>query len=275
MNSFRAVERAINYEIKRQTEILDDGKTPKMETRGWVDDKGHTVSQRSKEESQDYRYFPEPDLPVMHFSKTFLDELRKQLPEMPKVRKARFIEKYGVIERDVDILIGYKELAEFFEGVMLKLDKWMQAGHSVIGNEAKRGQMVASWIIGPFLSALNESNLHPAESKVTQENFVELVMLIRTGQVSNLKAKDVFTRMFETGEKSLKILNELGLTQVSDERVTWAAVKKVAEANPKNVEDAKNNPKAVSSIIGLVMKEMQGKGNPQQISEIVKKELGI
>ncbi len=269
MNSFKAVANAIDFEIARQAELLDEGKTPDKETRGWVDDKGITVSQRSKEESQDYRYFPEPDLPVMHFTKEWLEGLKKELPELPKKRKARFIEEYGLNEKDALTLVSYKELSEYFDHVMSELAEWTKGGE-------KKGSTVANWILGPFLAAINAKNILPEDSKVTEENFAELIKLIGEGKVSNLAAKDVFTKMFETGEDPSNILDELGLHQVSDESVILDAVKKVIAANPKGVEDAKvKGEKSFGFLVGQTMKELKGKGNPQKINELLKKELGM
>ncbi len=268
MNSFRAVANAIEFEIKRHAEILDEGKIPTKETRGWVDDKGVTVSQRSKEESQDYRYFPEPDLPVLHFTKDYLDELRRELPELPKVRKARLVSEYGLNEKDAQTLVSYKELSEYFEHVMSELEEWTKEGD-------KRAALAANWVLGPFLAAINEQKIVPKESKVTEENFAELVKLIGEGKVSNLAAKDVFAKMYATGEDPSNILDELGLHQVSDESELLNVVKKVIEANPKGVTDAKANPKALGFLVGQAMKELKGKGNPQILSDLVKKELGL
>jgi aspartyl-tRNA(Asn)/glutamyl-tRNA(Gln) amidotransferase subunit B len=272
MNSFRAVERAINFEIERQTELLENSETPKMETRGWVDDKGITVSQRSKEESQDYRYFPEPDLPVLEFSKEWLDELKRELPELPAVRKQRFLEEYKLAAKDAETLVAYKELSEYFEHVMSELSEWFEVEHT--NDDGKSGQVAANWVLGNFLAAINEHGILPDESKITEENFAELIKLIKQGKVSNLAAKDVFAKMFETGEDPHVILDQLGLHQVSDESVIVKAVKKVIAANPKGVEDAKTKgEKAFGFLVGQTMKELKGKGNPQKINEILKKEL--
>ncbi len=268
MNSFKAVANAIEFEIKRQTELLDEGKTPEKETRGWVDDKGITVSQRSKEESQDYRYFPEPDLPVLHFTKEYLESLRKQLPELPRARKDRFMKEFVLTEKDAQILISYKELADYFEHVMSELAEWTKSIE-------KKGATVASWILGPFLASINEHGILPQQSKVTEENFAELIKLISEGKVSNLAAKDVFAKMFATGEDPSNILDELGLHQVSDQSLILEAVKKVILENPKAVADAKANPKSIGFLVGQTMKELKGKGNPQIINEIIKKELGL
>src|SRR3989344_3723140 len=206
MNSFRAVANAIEFEIKRQTQALETGEKLPSETRGWIDDKGITVSQRSKEESQDYRYFPEPDLPVLHFTKTWLADLQKELPELPKVRKERLMKEYALVDKDAQTLVSYKELSEYFEHVMSELAEWT-------GSTDKKGSMVASWILGPFLAAINEKKIFPEESKVAE--------------------------------------------------------------NPKGVEDAKKNERALGFLVGQAMKELKGKGNPQILNDLVKKELGL
>lgn len=274
MNSFRSVERALTYEIKRQSEMLDDHQIPASETRGWQDDKGVTVSQRLKEESQDYRYFPEPDLPPLHLTKDFLDELRRELPELPDVRKARFISQFGLAEKDVETLVNYKELSEYFEEVISELDEWLQIEKGQ--DRGKLIKMTAAWTIGQFLSLLNLNNILPQDNKITQENFAELMKLIGQGKVSQTGAKDVFAKMFATGEDPSNILDELGLHQVSDEGALLEAVKKVIAANPKGVEDAKvKGEKAFGFLVGQAMKELKGKGNPQKINELLKKELNI
>jgi aspartyl-tRNA(Asn)/glutamyl-tRNA(Gln) amidotransferase subunit B len=274
MNSFRAVAAAIEYEIKRQAEVLDGGQIPANETRGWVEEKAATVSQRSKEESQDYRYFPEPDLPMLEFTPEYLDSLRQTLPELPQQRKARFMKDFALSEKDALTLVAYKKLGDYFEHVISELDEWMQ-----VENEQADGKTIstaANWILGPFLAMLNEQHLEPRESKVTEENFAELIKLIKQGKVSNLAAKDVFAKMFETGEDPSNLLDSMGLGQISDEGAIAEAVKKVLAANPKGVADAKvKGEKAFGFLVGQAMKELKGKGNPQVINEILKKELGV
>ncbi len=278
MNSFKAVEKALIFEIARQAEMLDEGKIPAKETRGWVDDKGITVSQRSKEESQDYRYFPEPDLPMLEFTKAWLDELRRELPELPAERKKRFISEFGLNNKDAQTLIDYKELSDYFEHVVSELDAWLEAeGDDVKKVEkAKYLKLVSNWCIGQFLSLLNEAKLTPKQSKITEENFSELIKLIGQGKVSQLSAKDIFIKMFETGEDPSNLLDQLGLSQVSDEGMILDVVKKVIAANPKGVEDAKTKgERAFGFLVGQAMKELKGKGNPQIINQLLKKELGL
>ena len=276
MNSFKAVAAAIEYEIKRQSELLDAGQVPAKETRGWVDNEAITVSQRSKEESQDYRYFPEPDLPVLHFSKEYLDELRRLLPELPLQRKQRFTREFGISEKDAETFVNYKELSDYFEQVISELGEWFEIDKISINDQPKYIRMAANWTLSQFLGLINEKNMLPADTKITQENFAELIKLIGQGKVSQLSAKDVFVRMFETGEDPSNLLQSMGLEQVSDDSVLVEAVKKVIAANPKGVEDARvKGEKAFGFLVGQAMKELKGKGNPQKLNELLRKEIGI
>ena len=277
MNSFRAVFNALNYEIKRQTKILDNGEKPLSETRGWVDDKGITVSQRLKEESQDYRYFPEPDLPILEISKEWIEEIRKRLPELPGMRKERFIHEYQLSDKDAQTLVSFKELSDYFEDVVSELKVWWQDESINLSAEdqTKQIRIAANWCIGQFSALLNENKIVPTDSKITPENFAELIKLIGQGKVSQLSAKDIFVKMFSTGEDPSNLLDQLGLGQVSDESVILEAIKKVILANPKGVEDAKlKGERSFGFLVGQTMKELKGQGNPQVINELLKKELG-
>jgi aspartyl-tRNA(Asn)/glutamyl-tRNA(Gln) amidotransferase subunit B len=277
VNSFKAVVKALEFEIKRQSEALNKGEKLVSETRGWVDDKGITVSQRSKEESQDYRYFPEPDLPVLNLTKDWINELKRQLPELPLRRKERFVAEFSLTESDAETLVGQKSLADYFENVVSEFDAWVKTDHIEFDKKdrEKNLRLASKWILGQFLALLNEKGVRPNESKVTAENFAELIKLIAIGKVSQLSAKEVFTQMFETGGDPSDILDDLGLTQVSDEIVIVEAVRKVIAKNPKGVEDAKTKgDKAFGFLVGQTMKELKGQGNPQVINELLKKELG-
>jgi aspartyl-tRNA(Asn)/glutamyl-tRNA(Gln) amidotransferase subunit B len=236
------------------------------------------VSQRSKEESQDYRYFPEPDLPVLHFTQEWIMEIRRLLPELPMQRKERFISQLGIAEKDAQVLVGYKELADYYENVLSELDAWMKAEGKTLTEkqELRYEKLAANWCLGQFLSLLNEHKQLPDESKITPENFAELLKLIGTKKVSQLSAKDIFVKMFETGEDPSNLLESLGLGQVSEEGPLLDAVKKVLAENPKAVEDAKvKGEKAFGFLVGQTMKELKGKGNPQVINELLKKELDV
>jgi len=278
MNSFKAVAAALESEIKRQTAILDEGKTPAKETRGWVDDKAATVSMRSKEDSQDYRYFPEPDLPILEFTKEWIEEVRRELPEMPKQRKERFLNEYGLPEKDAQTLVENKDLSEYFEEVISEFDEWMEIEDKKLSVEDHKRyvKMACNWCLVQFSSLLNEHALKPSASKVNPENFAELIKLIGQGKVSALSAKEIFNKMFDTGEDPHVLLDQLGLHQVSDEGLILEIVKKVIAENPKGVQDAKTKgERAFGFLVGLAMKELKGKGNPQLINELLKKELGL
>ena len=276
MNSFKAVANAIDFEIKRQAEILDGGNVPTQETRGWIEDKGITVSLRSKEESQDYRYFPEPDLPILHFEQEWIDEIKRTMPELPAVRKQRLVSEYGLFEKDAQTFVSYKELSEFFEQVISEFDAWVEASDIAFTaqDRTKHIKLAANWLLGPYLAAINAAGVVPKAAKVSAENFAEMIKLIGQGKVSQLSAKDVFAKMFETGEDPSDLLDQMGLAQVSDEAVILEAVKKVIAANPKAVEDAKvKGEKSFGFLVGQTMKELKGKGNPQVINDLLKKEL--
>jgi len=277
MNSFKAVAAAIEHEIVRQAGVLDEGSRPVSETRGWLDDKGMTVSQRMKEESQDYRYFPEPDLPVLHFSREWLEEVKRSLPELPAQRKARLVEQLGMAPKDAATLVENKQLSDYLEDVMSELDAWMitEKVQEDAGTKAKYLKLAVTWALGQFSALLNEHKLGALETKVTPENFAELLKLIGMSKVSQLSAKDVFAKMFETGEDPSNLLESMGLAQVSDESLILDVVRKVIAANPKGVEDVKTKgERAFGFLVGQAMKELKGKGNPQMINEMLKKELG-
>ncbi|MBI2607276.1 MAG: Asp-tRNA(Asn)/Glu-tRNA(Gln) amidotransferase subunit GatB [Candidatus Doudnabacteria bacterium] len=276
MNSFKAVSNALNYEIQRQAKVLDRGEVLASETRGWVEDKGITVLQRSKEESQDYRYFPEPDLPVLHLTEAWVSEIKRTLPELPAARLERFLREFKLTPADAQTLIGNKDLADYFEQVVSEFDAWVEAEDLKfnIDDRTEYLKLAANWVLGQFLSLLNAKVVGAKESKITPENFAELIKLIAEARVSQLSAKDVLNKMFETGGDPSNILDELGLAQVSDEAVIVAAVKKVIKENPKAVADAKTKgPKAFGFLVGQTMKELKGKGNPQVINELLKDEL--
>jgi aspartyl-tRNA(Asn)/glutamyl-tRNA(Gln) amidotransferase subunit B len=278
MNSFRAVVSALEFEIQRQTKALDDGEKLTSETRGWVDAKGITVSQRSKEDSQDYRYFPEPDLPEIHLSSKYVEEIRRELPELPIQRKARLISEYSLSDKDAQVLVFNKDLADYFEQVISELQEWWntEGDKDSDNNKEKVFRLAANWVIGQFSALLNENKTSPKDCKITPENFAELIKLIGQGKVSQLSAKDVFAKMFETGEDPSNLLDSLGLAQVSDTGAISEIVKKIIGDNPKAVEDVHvKGERAFGFLVGLAMKELKGKGNPQMINELLKKELGI
>lgn len=272
INSFKFAESAINYEIVRQTQSLKNGDMPKQVTMGWNEKENVTVEQRSKEEANDYRYFPEPDLPILKFDKEFLEKLKARIPELPAQKRTRFKEEFGLNEADVENLVNWKELAYFFEEVVSELDGWMIEEKGL----DRQGliKQAANWCLQEFSAALNQKLFNPKDSCVTAENFAELIKLIDQGKISGSAAKQVFKVMFEKGGEPDNIVADLGLEQVSDESAIEVAVEKVITQNQKAVADYKaGEQKSFGFLVGQTMKELKGKGNPGVINKLLKAKL--
>lgn len=272
INSFRFAEAAINYEIPRHIEMLESGQMPKQVTMGWNEKLSETVEQRSKEEANDYRYFPEPDLAPMHFTEEFLNELRSQMPEMPAQKRVRFKNEFNLDDSSIETLLNWKELNEYFENVVSEIDAWIETDGS--GDRAKLIKLAANWCLQDFSALLNAELANPLESRVTPENLAELVKLIDAGKISGSAAKQVFKMMYEKGGEPDAIVEELGLSQVSDERAIETAVDEIIAVNPKAVEDYKaGQQKSFGFLVGQVMAAMKGKANPQVVNELLRKKL--
>jgi aspartyl-tRNA(Asn)/glutamyl-tRNA(Gln) amidotransferase subunit B len=271
INSIKFAQAAIDYEIARQIEILKEGGTPKQVTMGWDEKNGRTVEQRSKEEANDYRYFPDPDLPVLRFTKEYLEDLKNRMPELPAQKRARFLEEFGLPQADVENLINWKELAGYFEDVVSELDEWIKESG---GDRKTLIKQAANWVLGEFSAMLNSKLMNPLDSKVNAENFAEMLTLIQSGKISGSAAKQVFKVMFEKGGEPDNIVADLGLEQTSDEGAISAAIDKIIEANQKAVADYKaGQEKSFGFLVGQAMKELKGKGNPGVINDILKKKL--
>lgn len=272
INSFKFVENAINYEIKRQTEILEQGGTPKQVTMGWNEKLNQTVEQRSKEEANDYRYFPEPDLPILHFTKDYIDQLKATLPELPSQKRKRFTEEYALSSADIENLIAWKDLTFYFEDVVSEIKAWVETNNH--GDINKLIKSATNWCLQDFSALLNANKISPQDSKVTAENLAEMITLIDDGKISNSAAKQVFKVMFEKGGEPDNIVEDLGLAQVSDESAIISAIEKVISQNEKAVSDYKaGQEKSFGFLVGMAMKELQGKGNPSVVNELLKKKL--
>ncbi len=273
INSFKFVEQAINYEIPRQIEILEAGGMPKQVTMGWNEKQSITVEQRSKEEANDYRYFPDPDLPILHFTKEYLDDLRVAVPELPLAKRARFKEEYGLNNIDIENLIVWKELNYFFEDTVSELKAWMETDPS--GRDInKLIKQCVNWCLQDFSALLNAGNMNPTDSRITPENLAELVKLIDEGKISQSAGKQVFKVMFEKGGEPDNIVQDTGLAQISDESAIAAVVEKVIAANPKAAADYKaGQEKSFGFLVGQIMAEMKGKANPQVVNELLAKKL--
>jgi len=259
LNSFRAVHRAIDYEIIRQAKILDENGLLNQETRGWNDDKGETYLMRTKESAHDYRYFPEPDLLPIVFSDQDISKLKKKVPELPEAKKTRFIDAYDLTPFDAQVLIAERSVADFFE-----------AG----ANLTKTPKLLANWIISELLRELSGANISIADSKVTPKSLVEMIELINNKIISGKIAKTVFSEMFKKGKAPAVIVKEKGLVQVTDEFIIKEFVNRAITDNPSQVEEYKAGKKAVLQyFVGQVMKLSKGKANPQAVIKSIKEKL--
>jgi len=259
VNSIRFIGQAIEYEARRQIEILEEGGTIDQETRLFDHRSGETRSMRSKEEAHDYRYFPDPDLLPLEFSQEWVDGIAADLPELPDEKKARFMSDYGLSAYDASVLVSDKARADFFEEV-------------ATGRDPK---LSVNWINGDFFGALNKAGLGIEESPVSAAQLGGLVDLIADDTISGRIAKDVFEIMFETGRDPAEIVETEGLKQVTDTGAIEAAVDEVIAANPDKVAQVKEKPKMAGWFVGQVMKATGGKANPQAVNEILKEKLGL
>lgn len=255
LNSFKAIHNCIEFEIKRQIEEVENGGTIYQETRRWDDAKGIGYAMRTKEDAHDYRYFPEPDLAPIVLSEEYIQNIKDNLPEMPHVKKERYMKDFELPEYDADILTSSIKTANFFE-----------AANEICNNP----KAVSNWIMGDFTRMLNEKEIEIDESKVTAQNLAELVTLIDKGTISSKIAKQVFEDMFETGENAKDIVEKKGLVQMSDEGAIKEIVQKVVDANPQSIADYKaGKDRAIGFLVGQIMKETKGKANPQIVNKLL------
>ena len=263
MNSFRAVYLALNYEVERQQRILEDGGRIVQETRGWVEERGVTVSQRSKEHAHDYRYFPEPDLPPLAVAAGWVEEIRRRLPELAARRKARFVEEYGLPRYDADLLTGSRAMADYFEAAL--------ALRPQAGPDTKTfAKNVSNWMLGDLSRLMNLENRDITEVRVTPAHLVELLALIDAGTLSGTIAKTVLEEAFTSGAEPAKIVREKGYSQINDSSVVEAAVAQALADNPQAVADyVKGKETAARFLVGQVMKLTRGQAKPELALELV------
>ncbi len=259
MNSFRAIVRAIEYEKDRQIEVLEEGGKVEQETLRWDDINGRTYSMRDKEDAQDYRYFPDPDLVAIRLSDEYVEEIRKSLPELPESRRDRYIKEYNLSEKDAKLLTSSKYLSNLFEGAL-----------AICGN----AKAVANWILSDISRILNEKELEPENIPFTAEELAKMIQLIDKGTISSAIAKKVLTELFENPKNPEEIIKEKGWIQISDEGAIKEVVIKVLENNPQSVADFKGGKdKALGFLVGQAMKETKGKANPQMLNKMFLEEL--
>jgi len=260
MNSFRGVQRGLEYEEKRQAEVLESGGRVVQETRRWDEAQGRTISMRSKEEAHDYRYFPDPDLVEVYIDDEWKARVRASIPELPDARKARYTAEYGLPSYDAEVITSSIKLADLFEESL----KYTQ--------DAKA---VSNWIMGDLLGYLNANGLEMDAVKITGKGLGEMIGLMEKGTISSKIAKTVFKSMLESGKSPQAIVEEQGLVQISDEGAILAIVDQVIERNPQSVADFKaGKDKAIGFLVGQVMKESKGKANPGLANKLLLERLG-
>ncbi|MEK7568382.1 MAG: Asp-tRNA(Asn)/Glu-tRNA(Gln) amidotransferase subunit GatB [Patescibacteria group bacterium] len=266
LNSFRAAEEAIDYEIKRQTGVLEKREKVVQETRGWNENKKITVSQRIKEEAHDYRYFPEPDLPVLNLGEFRLEEIKAEIPELPEQRRARFPKEYGLSPEQAEILVVDRRLAEYFEESTSELFSEISEDE----NKFKNIQLLFNYLASDLKGLLNEKCLDIGDLKISPENFSDLVVLIIKGELSSRLAKDILREMAESGLDPRRIIAEKNLSQISDEKIIEQAVAEVIAQNNKAVEDYRNGKESAAQfLVGQSMKKSGGRADPRKIKEIL------
>ena len=274
--SFRAVHRAIQYESARQIDLVRSGGRVSRETRHWDDVRGETAFMRSKEQAADYRYFPEPDLMPLEIAPEWVDQIRGGLPELPDARAARYVREFGVPASDAALIAESRELASFFDGVCDALAKaGAPAGAGAGAVERADGpREAAKWLVGDVSAALNASGIELSQSKLAPELLAELIGLVASGKISGKMAKSVFEEVFARGARPGDVVRERGLVQISDAGELAAIVQRVIEANPGPVSDYfAGKEKAITFLVGQIMKETRGRANPQETNRILREEL--
>ena len=260
MNSFRSITRAIEYEVDRQIDVLEDGGKIEQETLRWDDVSGKTFSMRDKEDAQDYRYFPEPDLVAIKLSDEYIENIRKSLPELPESRKKRYLEEYKLSEKDAKLITSSKYLSDLFEDAI-----------KVCNNP----KAVNNWIISDISRILNETEIEPIEIPFDANQLGKLIILIDNGTISSSIGKKVLVELFENPRDPEEIIKEKGWIQISDEGAIKEVVQKVLEANPQSVADYKaGKDKALGYLVGQAMKETKGKANPQMLNKMFLENIG-
>ena len=256
LNSFKAISRAIAYEARRQIELLEEGKRVIQETRRWDDNKDATFSMRSKENAQDYRYFPEPDIPPLELSEAYLEGLRKEQPEMAEERKERYQKEYGLPEYDAGQITAQKALVDFFEATV------------ALGAPAKEA---ANWMLGEMMRRLKEEELEPKDMKLTPENLAALIAMVEQGTINRNTAAKVFRAIFPDNADARAYVKKHGLEQVSDPALVERAVEEAFAENAVAVADFKaGNEKVLGFLVGQVMRRLKGKADPKTVNETVR-----
>lgn len=259
MNSFRSVQRALAYEIERQIGLYEGGEKVIQETLAWDEARGVTVSMRSKEEAEDYRYFPEPDLVPLRIESRWVEETRARLPELPDARQRRLMRDYGLSAYDAGVITASRDLADYFDACVATYPQ---------------AKTVANWLMGDFSRLLNNYDLQPGQSPVTAAALAELLAMMEAGSISGKMGKTVLEEMFATGKKAKEVVAEKGLAQISDTQSLRPVIQEVIAANPGPVEDFRQGKeKALGFLVGQVMRATKGQANPALVNELLRESL--
>lgn len=256
INSFSAIQRSIEAETERQIDLIEAGEKVIQETRRWNDDKAYSYAMRSKEDAQDYRYFPDPDLVPINISDEWLGEIKSREPEFKTEKMKRYKEEFGIPEYDIGIITDSKKMADIFEAA------------TAICGKAKK---VSNWLMVETMRLLKEKSMDPADITFSPENLAKLINLVDSGAINNGVAKEVFEVIFTDDIDPDKYVEEKGLKQVNDEGALRSTVEEIVAANPQSVEDYKNGKeKAIGFLVGQTMKAMKGKANPGMVNDMLK-----
>ena len=259
MNSFRAIVREIEYEVGRQIEVMEAGGKIEQETLRWDDVSGKTFSMRDKEDAEDYRYFPEPDLVAIRLSDEYIEKVRSSLPELPENRKKRYLEEYELSQKDATLLTASKYLSDLFEGTL-----------KIYGTP----KAIANWILSDISRIINEKEIEANEIPFTAKELAKVIELIDNGTISSAIAKKVIEELFENPKNPEDIIKEKGWIQISDEGAIKEVVLKILDNNPQSIIDYKaGKDRALGFLVGQAMKETKGKANPQMLNEMFLEEL--
>ncbi|MBI4812112.1 Asp-tRNA(Asn)/Glu-tRNA(Gln) amidotransferase subunit GatB [Candidatus Falkowbacteria bacterium] len=273
INSFRAIEKAIDYEIKRQTAALKNGEKLIQETRGWNEDKGETFSQRTKETSADYRYFPEPDIPPLNINDEWIEKIKAKLIELPPAKLKRFRQEYDLSEYDAEILVSDKDLADYAEKVISELRAWIDSTDDNWERQKKKlAKITANWLLSELFKHLKEDNKQINQLKITPENFAELITLIYQDKINSSAGQTILNAMYKKGGDPTQIMADLELEQMDDRAALEKTAREILNNNKAQVEEyKKGKTNILQYLIGQVMSATKGKANPKVVSDILLK----
>ena len=273
LNSFRSVEKAIKFEIERQIRVISSGETIAAETRGFDEKKSETVSQRKKESSADYRYFPEPDIPPFNIDDSWLKKIHQALPEMPDKKLTRFRREYGLTKETTETLISERDLADWFEAVVSELGAWIEAGGDDYDRQEKAlAKVAANWTISEILKHLNSERKNINDLNITQDNFAELISLIYNNKINSSAGQKILEIMYSRNESPTKLVAELGLEQLDNESELENATLEILNAHPEQVKQYQQGKTNVSQFLfGKIMAKTSGRANPKTVQEILNK----